>query len=357
MNDAWALELKGDQERLCRLIQQRQAVQKGRDLEADAGRRFAYEQQLADLDKDIIKLKEKLNSLGVVASPHYAWDKIFEQHQLRTGLSPLVTVNCNREEHYEGILWEHFTDAFKTRNNLLYLIVACPYQRPASIAKRLIYEASKDLSIAHIRDAAGGLEVAVGDFEFGLEPENSWTRLWEAVQKNRTLAGQPAETPEALAKQLTDRRYIALVYRHYAATWNEKRIEHLRYIARQLQNMPEDSRKFLVFIAIEFLHIHDQNGEKYKNELSQLNEFVKEINADGLLSTCVSLLPPVKSESIKAWCAGKFSRDGQNAFPRILKELEQETQAKDVFNMDQIEPMQEAAYHYSISRPRPDLPF
>jgi hypothetical protein len=357
MNDAWALELEGDQERLCRLIQKRQAVQKGHDLESDGGRRFDYEQQLADLDKEIVPLKEKLNGLGLTPNPHYAWAKIFEQHQLRSGLSPSVTVNCNREEHYERILWEHFKDAVDTRNNLLYLIVACPYQRPASIAKRLVYEASKDLSIAHIRDAARDWEVAVGDLEFGLKPENSWKRLWEAVQKNRTLAGQPAETPDALAKQLADRDYIALVYRHYASTWNEKQIEHLRYIAGQLQNMPENSRKFLVFIAIEFLHIHDQNGEKYKNELSQLNEFVKEINADGLLSACVSLLPPVKNKSIENWCAGKFSRDGQNAFPLILKELEQETQAKDVFNMDQIEPMQEAAYHYSISRPRPDLPF
>lgn len=357
MNKALELELEGDQERLCLLIQKRQAVQKGLDLEPDAGRQFAYKQELADLDKQIVPLKEKLNSLGVVASPHYAWAKIFEQHQLRSGLSRSITVNCNREEHYEGILWEHFKAAIETRNNLLYLIVACPYQRPASIAKRLIYEASRDLSIAHIRDAARDWEVAVGDLEFGLKPEHSWKRIWEAVQKNRTFTEQPAETPDALAEQLADLDYIALVYRHYAATWNEKRIEHLRYIAGQLQNMPENSRKFLVFIAIEFLHIHDQNGEKHKNELSQLDNLVKEINADGLLSACVSLLPPVKSESIEGWCADKFSKDGQNAFPLILKELEQATQAKDAFNMDQVEPMQEAAYQYSISRPRPDLPF
>jgi|GEM_PF-2978250 len=55
-----AMERQAAEQRLGLLIQKRQAVQKGRDLEADAGRQFAYEQQLADLDKDIAQLKNQL---------------------------------------------------------------------------------------------------------------------------------------------------------------------------------------------------------------------------------------------------------------------------------------------------------
>lgn len=55
-----ALERQAAEQRLSLLIQKRQAVQKGLDLESDAGRQFAYAQQLADLDKDIAQLKSRL---------------------------------------------------------------------------------------------------------------------------------------------------------------------------------------------------------------------------------------------------------------------------------------------------------
>lgn len=55
-----ALERQAAEQRLGLLIQKRQAVQKGHDLESDAGRQFAYAQQLADLDKDIAQLKRQL---------------------------------------------------------------------------------------------------------------------------------------------------------------------------------------------------------------------------------------------------------------------------------------------------------
>lgn len=356
MNEILSLELKADQERLSRLIQKRAAIEKGYDFEGEAGRKFAYNQELIEVNKEIAQLKEKIYRQGGTPDSHYAWKEIFEQHQLRNALKPLVTVDCNRKEHYEQRLLKHFEDAAGTQNNLFYLIVACPYQRPASIAKRLVYEASKDLSIVFAEDA-GAKEVVVNELEFGLKPEHSWKRLWDSIQDNRNLVSQAPESLDALTAQLAEKDYMALVYRHNAQTWNEKRIEHLRHIARQFQNMPENNRKFLVCIAIEFLQIHDQNCEKYALELAQLEAFCREINTNGLLSACISLLPPVESEWVKGWCADKFSKDGEKASQRILEKLKQETQAQDRFNMDQIEPMQEAAFQHSINRPRPDLPF
>lgn len=335
------------QERLSLLLQKRAKIQRSLDLETDAGQQFKYEQEIIEENRKIAQVKENLYGMGATPDPHYAWKKIFDQHQLRDNLEPLVTVNCNREEHYEQILMEHFCESVDTLNNLFYLIVACPYQRPASIAKRLVYEASKDIFIAYATDANRDSAIAVNELGFGLTPEHTWNRFWKSIQNNRNLVDHPPESLSDLAAQLTENRYIALLYRYNAQTWNEKRIEHLRHIAQQFQNMPENNRKFLICIAIEFLQIHDQNCEKYKRELSQLSELCREINANGLLSACVSLLPPVKSESIKSWCAGKLSKDGENAGQRIIEKLKQETQAQEKFNMDQIEPMQEAAYQYS----------
>lgn len=57
-----ALERQGAEDRLALLIRKRQAIQKGYDLEEDAGRQFAYEQQLAELNAEIAQLK---NQLGI----------------------------------------------------------------------------------------------------------------------------------------------------------------------------------------------------------------------------------------------------------------------------------------------------
>jgi len=54
------LEKQGMEDRLQLLLRQRQAIQKGHDLEGDAGRRFAYEQQLAEKNTQITELKQQL---------------------------------------------------------------------------------------------------------------------------------------------------------------------------------------------------------------------------------------------------------------------------------------------------------
>lgn len=56
------LEHQAAEERLALLIRKRQAIQKGYDLEGDAGRKFAYDQQLAELNAEIAQLK---NQLGI----------------------------------------------------------------------------------------------------------------------------------------------------------------------------------------------------------------------------------------------------------------------------------------------------
>jgi hypothetical protein len=54
------IERQGQEDRLRLLVQKRQAVQRGYDLEDNAARQFASEKQLADLDTQIAALKSQL---------------------------------------------------------------------------------------------------------------------------------------------------------------------------------------------------------------------------------------------------------------------------------------------------------
>jgi len=58
--DITQLERHGMEQRLHLLLQKKQAVQKGYDLETDAGRQFAYEQQLSELNTEIGIIKQEL---------------------------------------------------------------------------------------------------------------------------------------------------------------------------------------------------------------------------------------------------------------------------------------------------------
>lgn len=54
------MERQAAEERLALLVQKRQAIQRGYDLEGDAGRQFAYKQQLDQLDAEIAQVKNQL---------------------------------------------------------------------------------------------------------------------------------------------------------------------------------------------------------------------------------------------------------------------------------------------------------
>lgn len=357
MNEILSLELKAEQERLGRLIQKRAAIQKGYDLPADEGQKFKYAEELRDLDKEIAPLKQKLKEAGIDFLPRSApWWPLLEQHGVSDDMRLSDTVNCNREKHYGEGLLAHFKQEMRGNNNLFYCIVACPYQRPVSIAKRLVYEIEgKKMPIARIADAANPDEVAVSAVEFGFDPEHTWQLLWDTVRKRMGAPGQPTETPGDLAAQYADKHRIALVYRLHVQAWEQETLEHLRYVVGKFQDMDEEHRKYLLFLAVEFPHVHAQNCEKYAQELAQLANICTEANTNGLRTACVSLLPPVAATSIENWSSNVLLRDKKTAFEAILQNLQKSTPS-DHFDMELVENLQEAAWEYR-NRPRPDLPF
>jgi hypothetical protein len=353
---AHELEQKADEERLITLIEKRKAIQEGLDIETDAGVKFKYKNDIKELDANISALKRKL---GHVSGYDPIWTLFFQTHPLRDDLRASITVNCDREDHYMRGLQAHFKKEMSGKNNLFYCVIACPFQRPASIAKRLVYEIEeKKLPIKRLVDAARPDEVFVSTLEQGFEPEHTWELLWGELQLRLGTSGQPIESLKSLAEQMANVRRIALVYRLHAQNWEADSIEHLRHIALQFQGMQEACRKYLFILAIEFPHIHDLNREKYQQELAQLQSLCRELNdAEGLRAECFHLLPPVEADSIENWSSDVFNGEKKRAFEAVLAHLRQGTSpTTNRFDMEQVETMQEAAWAYR-NRPRPDLPF
>ncbi len=287
------------------------------------------------------------------------WTPIFVQYPLRDDLRPSITVNCDREEHYRNGLRAHFKKEMSGKNNLFYCIVACPFQRPASIAKRLVYEIEETkLPIMRMADAARPDEVIVSRLEPGFAPEHTWELIWGELQQRLGASGQPIESLQSLGEQSGNNRRIALVYRLHAQNWEADSIEHLRHIALQFQGMPEASRKYLFLLAIEFPHIHDLNREKYRQKLEQLKDLCRDLSdAVGLRAACFDLLPPVEEKSIESWSSDVFVGEKKRAWGEVLARLRLATSPTTVFfDMEQVETMQEAAWAYR-NRPRPNLPF
>lgn len=198
MNDPLQLEQQADRNRLLLLIEKRTAVQKARDLENDASVLFKYDQQLADMNADIAKLYDAGGTLHAAT----VWAPLLDAHGVRDDLRLSGTVNCNREKHYVAGLLADFKKQMASRYNLFYCIVACPYQRPVSIAKRLVYELEeKKLPVARVADATRPDEVATLTLEFGFDPEHSWQLLWEALRQRLGSPEQPAADLADLAGQ------------------------------------------------------------------------------------------------------------------------------------------------------------
>jgi hypothetical protein len=364
MNEIENLEAKSTEDRLKLLLEKRASVQKACDLEGEAGREFAYKKQLSDLDVQIDGLKKQL-APGIQRVPAAAaipWSDFFHDHALRDDLPPSVAVNCNREEHYAQGLLEHFRTTMRSNRNRLYCIVACPYQRPASIAKRLVYEIiEKRLQIAFISDDARPQEVEVVELKFGFDSEHTWALNWDDVKTRIAPKAAGADSPADVANQCGGKQFIALLFRITAQEWNRNSIEHLQHLVSQFDGLPENSRKYLVVLALEFPHIHSRHYETYQADLEQIKELCQKASSDSLFTACFDLLPPVQHHSIEKWSSDVLQKDKEAGFKRLLQQLRIQAGAEEGllpvdFSMEVVETMQEAAWAHR-NRPRPDLPF
>ncbi|MFN0014894.1 MAG: toll/interleukin-1 receptor domain-containing protein [Saprospiraceae bacterium] len=302
-------------------------------------------------------------------APEAPWTKFFTKHALSKDTSGLwITVNCNRNRHYtEGVLSD-FLAKYKTPKNLAFLLSACLYQKPASLAKRLIYELDeegkyKGMSIAHFRDVKDGKEVAVADLKIGLEPEGTWAELWKTVQeKLHSLV--PIPDPVALAQSgpCAGKDRIALVFRVAEKQWDMPTLgEHIAFILSMFDNLPETSRKFLLFFAFEFKFAHlPEHQAACKQHLDLLDTLAQMLSLqnNSLFVAHHKLFPPIEPIDIGKWLDEVAVNSNQNSNRALLDALRSQLHPDDrgraEFDMEFLETMQEAAYKH-LNQPQPDL--
>lgn len=292
-----------------------------------------------------------------------SWETFFEKNTLKNIAGPWMTVNCDRKEHYTEGVFSDFLKNKKPPKNLAFLLSACLHQKPASLAKRLVYElADKGVSIAHFRDAGDGAAVAVAELKIGLEAENSWAEFWKTVQeKLQSLA--PIPDPVALANSdlCTGKDRIALIFRITEKQWDTPNVEeHIAFILSMFDNLPEASRKYLLFFAFEFKHAHlparlHACGE-YLNKLDALAKMINE-GSTGLFVAHHKLFPPVAPVHIENWfddvAVSSNKTSNRTLLDTLRNQLHPDDRNRPDFDMENVEEMQEAAYNY-LTRPQPD---
>jgi hypothetical protein len=300
-----------------------------------------------------------------------SWETFFEKNNLKNISGPWLTVNCDREEHYREGIFSDFLNNWKQPKNLVFLLSACLHQKPASLAKRLVYDLEQEKKqetkgeplIICFRLPSDGKIVDVADLEFGLSPESSWANFWSVIEsKLRSQVLIPDPIALARSNLGANADHIALVFRVTEQCWHSrpKLEQHIAFIISKFDNLPEASRKYLLFFAFEFKHAHQPDRLKacvqYLDKLDTLAKMLNE-ESTGLFVAHHKLFPPVAPVHIEAWfdhiAANPNKNSNRTLLDTLRTQLHPDDRSRPDFDMEDVEKMQHAAYQY-INRPQPD---
>jgi hypothetical protein len=308
----------------------------------------------ADIDKcnaKIEQIKEQLDPKP--KQPQNVWHTFFQQRQVKIidgGVS--ITVNCNREEHYSPFLLKPFQKALDKPYTQLYFIVACPYQRPLSLAKRLVYEMREARDMTWLGDAATPDDIPAIKLKFHpLTKEITWSKLWSQVQSSLINAKQ-ADSPQKYAENCP-KEYVVLLFS--ITNMQQDTLEHLEHIIDQFAEASNNKCKFLLFISLEFLHIEKETGfdacKPAWEQFRVLYDHLCQKWPETLKTHCLKILPAVKATSIERW-SSEFLEPNNRLKNRLYQDIIQQLNAElpepqNTFDMEQVETMQEAAWKYA----------
>jgi hypothetical protein len=193
-----------------------------------------------------------------------------------------MTVDSDRIEHFTNCLRKHFKDNRNKQENLLYLISACPKQKPSSIAKRLVYIFEEDFS-DYIRDEKYQNEMRILDLQMKATEEGTWNLFWKTFQHeflNKHEFLKKEVNKEAFwanpADWLESHKRIALAFQIEENLWNNvgEVHEHLAYILNEFEKLPSKYRKFVFFFIFRFPDLHAHRSVECQSYLKCLDSLV-----------------------------------------------------------------------------------
>jgi hypothetical protein len=290
------------------------------------------------------------------------WKSFFTQKppKNRDTLDLSMFVDINRDKCFGKELVPHFEKHINKKENLVYLISACPTQKPSSIAKRLVYSFQDEhLSDFFRRSDPNNdslndkLKKEMDVINLSISPSYSqtwrsfWTSFCDCFLKEKIEYEQFRDNP---ANWLDGHKRIALAFRIDENDWGGAIVhEQLTKIIDNFDALPNRYRKFIFFFICRFPDLHLHRSEDCQCHLIDLDSIVglSHVLHDDIHKKHIKSLTPVPELDVKKWAFKYLDNDNAHS---LLKELRnkhstsQNSQETVYYNMEILEEMQYEAY-------------
>ncbi len=331
----------------------------------DANQRFAYGEQISQLEKEVADLNLRLkDAYGLeMLETSSILEGLVRQLTIDQDIGEIHLVNCNREPSARNF-WKAF-DNFTSRNNRFqfYFIVACPTQQPTSFAERMVYEvliqeleAQTDaIDYPHRPDSR---RVLVEDLPLGRNLAIAQREFKKYFSRRFGLGNTETSFEDYLRTGLPQLQYeyVASVFDLNASRWNmDVMAPYLRWIMDIFTDTPLNIPNFIFFFVVFLRNAHIQ---PLQNPEKEIFEDVARIVGDNLhRATLISDLVPVPTELLEDWIRdlGELSQSKiQDVVKAIVAELPPEKQDQyqrdRLLDMTDIERFQALVYKIANAR-------
>lgn len=286
------------------------------------------------------------------------WPDFFKKESLLPK-GRIMTVDCDRKHHYSSKeinnsgMHADFSHHYKHSQHIVFFLSACPYQRPTSLAKRLVYDFLEDLPVRYTKEQSPWQhideEVKALDLEIKAEPDLTWGNIWRKIQAQFS---SNADSSAALLVQNSSYKFIALIFRVSEIQWEASDLEdHLVCLLNQFKDAPATACKYLLFFSFEFAAVHGERSAQCEDRLIKIEE-LKHKFQDSFAIFHKQKLPAVEEADIERWYENIAQRPKRSTLQNLISTLrnfiEEDTRLRSDIDMAYVEEMQEAAYNYGV---------
>lgn len=235
--------------------------------EPDESRKFAYEQDIKELENrraDIDKILAEACNLGTPIGQEQLREKI-RNLRISEPMGRLHLVNCNRQD-----VRDRFEEGFDRRKainaqNHFYFLSACPRQLPPSLGERMVYELLGELldegkNAVYCRfNPIDHDRVKLEKLPLGYSAEKSQALFqefcadWFAWENNLSLEEAIAANRLPLAKH----EYSVLPFYLHKKDWKPFFATYFEWVITRLAARPSGGPTLLVFVVLYIDELHE----------------------------------------------------------------------------------------------------
>ena len=351
-------EIAGIENQLRILIEKTNRLREALSIATDAGVKFKYEQQIAQSEREITQLRDKIARLYNVQSSSGSLllaDKIKDLNIEEMGEQDLV--NVDREDERE-LFFKQF-DLLAQSNFQYYFISGCSTQMPHSFSEWAILEIAfneleEELFSILYRRKAESNRVQIEKLPVGRNLEKSKRAFKKYFAEFFSFkAHQTFDSYIQTGLPALQHEYVAFVFDFDGDRWLSHLPGYFSWLITTFSNVRENMPTFLFFFVLRREGLHQKALTEF-----QMDEVVVEVNKLVMLhedAVHISPLHPVPVTDLKNWFLDLGERNPsriEEVIELLTKGLKPEDQAlyrqKQQFNMDDIERLQELVYTWYL---------